>query len=51
MKRTFLGVALLAATPLFSTALAQPAPAAPAAADAEADLVVARVNGETITRG
>ncbi len=53
MNRTFLGVALLAAAPLFSTALAQPAPAAPApaAVDVDADLVVARVNGETITRG
>ncbi|HKR63913.1 MAG TPA: peptidyl-prolyl cis-trans isomerase [Thermoanaerobaculia bacterium] len=43
MKRILLGVAVLAAAPLF--AQQTPAPAKPAAAD-----VVATVNGETITR-
>jgi peptidyl-prolyl cis-trans isomerase C len=44
MKRMFIGVALLAAAPLF--AQKAPAPAAPA----DSELVVATINGETITR-
>ena len=44
MKRTLIGVALLAAAPLFAQQ------SAPASAPADSELVVAKVNGETITR-
>jgi len=44
MKHTLIGIALLAAAPLF----AQKAPTAPAPTDEE--IVVATINGETITR-
>jgi len=43
MKRTLIGVALLAAAPLFAQQPAAPAPAA-------SELIVAKVNGEVITR-
>jgi parvulin-like peptidyl-prolyl isomerase len=45
MKRTLIGIALFAAAPLFAQKAAPPSPA-----PSDKEIVVARVNGETITR-